>query len=581
MKNLILSSLDKFDADDDRNIPLGPWCFREFKERESLWTNKKFEKIFPSSQELERDSNYIISFSKKLIKEYSRLLNQLHGRNYSEEYWSILLTPWIIRSLEIFFIRYKTLTRFDGLDLSVSIHKKKKITSKNSRDFFNFLLSEHGQLFSYSLLIDFLKPKKFKIKYLDEYSDGFIKDTVDTKKHHKVNDFRREIKQIINILIANLSGIFIDGIKGLGLLDGIQIGIRSRVQSESDLKLPMPKNKSNKTKTFSSKYHEFEEFIEITLFDLIPESFKSSFNRHESLSRFKLFLLNKKHSIFLIGAILGGIESQRFFVAQFKEERKGRILISQHGGLSYGIAKTFPAMAAIEYQHADYFLSWGWKKHSAYEVNAIPMPSPLLSKNINKRKSKTNEIILVGTQVRLTNDKLASRIQSEEAQRYRIEKINFINALNDKKDLVYRSYFSEVDSYPEREFLKEKYPEIKFLDENFNKRLLKAKCVIIDHPGTTFDISISAEIPTLLFWNRSHWPLTDEGYEVFEILEEAKIFHQNASDAAEFLNSISGSINDWWDSNKTRDSISLYKNHYAMISEEWRDEWAKLIKALQ
>ena len=59
--------------------------------------------------------------------------------------------------------------------------RKKKITSKNSRDFFNFLLSEHGQLFSYSLLIDFLKPKKFKIKYLDRYSDGFIKDTVDTK----------------------------------------------------------------------------------------------------------------------------------------------------------------------------------------------------------------------------------------------------------------------------------------------------------------------------------------------------------------------------------------------------------------
>ena len=84
-------------------------------------------------------------------------------------------------------------------------------------------MSEHGQLFSYSLLIDFLKPKKFKIKYLDEYSDGFIKDTVDTKKHHKVNDLRREIKQIMNILIANLSGIFIDGIKGLGLLDGILI----------------------------------------------------------------------------------------------------------------------------------------------------------------------------------------------------------------------------------------------------------------------------------------------------------------------------------------------------------------------
>ena len=100
------------------------------------------------------------------------------------------------------------------------------------------------------------------------------------------------------------------------------------------------------------------------------------------------------------------------------------------------------------------FSSWGWKNIQPMKSMQYLCLSPLLSKIIDKRKSKTNEIILVGTQVRLTNDKLASRIQSEEAQRYRIEKINFINALNDKKDLVYRSYFSEVDITQKENFLK-------------------------------------------------------------------------------------------------------------------------------
>ena len=67
--------------------------------------------------------------------------------------------------------------------------------------------------------------------------------------------------------------------------------------------------------------------------------------------------------------------------------------------------------------------SLGVGKHSAYEVNAIPMSSPLLSKIIDKRKSKTNEIILVGTQVRLTNDKLASRIQSEKRKDIELRKL--------------------------------------------------------------------------------------------------------------------------------------------------------------
>ena len=105
MKNLILSSLNEFDVDDENNIPLGPWCFRESKEREYLWEDKKFEKIFCNSQELKSDGDYIIGFSNKLTKDYSKKLNQIHGRNYSDEYWSILITPWIIRSLEIFFIR--------------------------------------------------------------------------------------------------------------------------------------------------------------------------------------------------------------------------------------------------------------------------------------------------------------------------------------------------------------------------------------------------------------------------------------------------------------------------------------------
>ena len=106
---------------------------------------------------------------------------------------------------------------------------------------------------------------------------------------------------------------------------------------------------------------------------------------------------------------------------------------------------------------------------------------------------------------------------------------------------------------------------------------MNAKCVIIDHPGTTFDISISAQIPTLLFWEKSHWPLTDEGYEVFKNLEKAKIYHQSGSDAAKFLNSISGNIDDWWNSSETKSSIDLYQSHYAMISETWKAEWSNLI----
>ena len=119
------------------------------------------------------------------------------------------------------------------------------------------------------------------------------------------------------------------------------------------------------------------------------------------------------------------------------------------------------------------------------------------------------------------------------------------------------------------------------LENDFDQKLLSARCVIIDHPGTTFDISISANIPSILFWDRKSWLFTEDGEDILDILQKARVFHPDGKSAADFIDSISDEIEDWWNSNETRDSISLYRNHYAMISEEWRDVWAKLIKELQ
>ena len=74
-------------------------------------------------------------------------------------------------------------------------------------------------------------------------------------------------------------------------------------------------------------------------------------------------------------------------------------------------------------------------------------------------------------------------------------------------NLFYRPYSSEIDSYPEKSFLKMKVPKIRFIEKNFEERLLKAKCLIVDHPGTTFDIAIAANIPTLLFTKSRGPPL--------------------------------------------------------------------------
>ena len=87
--------------------------------------------------------------------------------------------PWIIRSLEIFFIRFKQIKKFSDNEYLVSIYKNKHQNKfVNSRDFYNFLLEDHGQHYSYSLIIDFLKPEKFILDYIPELeqSDDIVSE---------------------------------------------------------------------------------------------------------------------------------------------------------------------------------------------------------------------------------------------------------------------------------------------------------------------------------------------------------------------------------------------------------------------
>ena len=70
--------------------------------------------------------------------------------------------------------------------------------------------------------------------------------------------------------------------------------------------------------------------------------------------------------------------------------------------------------------------------------------------------------------------------------------------------------------------------------------------MIIDHHGTTFDISISANIPSILFWDKHSWLFTKDGERILDILQKAKVFHPNGESAADFINSSSENIEDWW-----------------------------------
>ena len=583
MNRLILTNLNKFDIKQINIVLLGPWCLRDLKEKEKYWDQIIFQPVFDNAAEIDEASNYILALSEHLIEDYSSRLNQLHQRRYSNQYWSILLMPWIIRSLELFFVRYLHLKRYSNNEFRVSIFKDKAApVFGQSREFYNYLLTSHGNHLSYTLLIDHLKPKNLTINH--DLENERVPITEDRKKINSPKNpqvILRKIQQAIRLLISKLTGVYIEGIKGINLLDHLAIGIKSNFFKKTKMQLPIDNSVQNNNEIlseFQSQHIEFENFIHESLFKLIPTNFTDHFAFNESKANNRIKSLNLRNKT-LITTGMGGIDEHRFLLGGFKEIG-GKLAFSQHGGWSYGMRKSFPTMAAIEYKCADYFLSWGWTSHADYKVNAVPLPSPLLSKKTKSKKVDKN-IIFVGSQIRLTNDRIHSIIQTEQCQEYRREKTQFIDSLNDEnlKNLLYRPYFSEVDSFPERNFLHSHFPKLNFLETNFDRKLMGAKCVVVDAPGTTINITLSADIPTILFWNTNYWTMEPDLEEICTKFMELKILHPNGKSAAKFLNSISGNIRSWWHSKEVVQIIDEYQAKYSMQSKNWKDAWIEFVVA--
>ena len=56
-------------------------------------------------------------------------------------------------------------------------------------------------------------------------------------------------------------------------------------------------------------------------------------------------------------------------------------------------------------------------------------------------------------------------------------------------------------------FFEKQIPDLKIINSDFHKRILNCYLLIIDHPGTTLNIAMAANIPTILFWDKNHFPL--------------------------------------------------------------------------
>ena len=104
MKTIFFENSKKFKK--DKHIYFADWCLEDPK----TLNNKSIFNISKNiisnhhrnrQKKLDKDYKFLKKTQKKIFKFLVNNLNKYHNTNYSENYWKIIILPWLINILNI------------------------------------------------------------------------------------------------------------------------------------------------------------------------------------------------------------------------------------------------------------------------------------------------------------------------------------------------------------------------------------------------------------------------------------------------------------------------------------------------
>ena len=562
MRTILLSRAGT-DFDSAAQIPIGPWCFVGAEEVYSQWEDLPFTDIFVEQNKL-AVANMTYRLSSFMVSKLVTQLNQRHNRNFSPMFWRFILMPWISWVVDLTWRTWLYTQAFidNHPDESFSFPVYSADIHWDFRSYQDFYVRGFcGEAFSawlFSQIFDRLAPETWRRGPQPFVTPVAQIDDSELLKVRRWDALRR--------LLLPRNFTHVAGIRYEKLIFGPLIRMFPR-------RAATPLNPDNgdyqPEQEFPGDYLDVLSWISEVM---MPRYLDKDFDAMAEKAFSKRFVPGR----LLVGASDQSNIPERFQTAAAIEHGE-RIVISQHGGGS-GIFAIAAYAARMEYkQHA--FFSWGWKAHADCQGNFRPLASPLLSKLRDRHKETEKTLILVGTRMTMDIPRILATPESVEWIEYRREKIKFIEGLKqDPKDhFQYRPYKRAAISLEDEAYVRRHVANLKILDGDLHKALLRGRLLVIDHPTTTLNVAMAANIPTIAFWHDSAWPICDQAKPVIDALRNCGVLFEDASDAAVQANRVWDDATAWWHSSDVQAARKDFCDQYALTSRTWQWDWLKAL----
>lgn len=504
------------------------------------------------------------------------LLNSAFGVSFAPSYWKVVLLPWLVNFVQIFYDRYLRLcvVRKDFPQAVIEIPKIELLGPlyTMSSDVWRQSYKHVPNIKLYSFLIKSMGLNS-KVKYLDINLD----EPLQTNISLGLKQALRRLYKSINFHSGD--NLFLwynekpgDILKLSRELGGFQWGVPF-IKEEGFCRKTLDRNKIR----FNSTVGEFEEILNKIMPLAFPVSLFEEFQarRNEVVS----FLNRKRIRTIFTSEFLYLNDTEKILLGEIKE-RGGRIIGRQHGGAGYGCS-LIVLQERIERTISNYFITWGWDDGDFCPTVALPILH--LSKMVDAHTKRNNKILFIGSQPPMYMYNYQDYWMPEFINsKYFNMKDIFLKNLNEfaRREILYKPYLAEY-GWNEKERIREMFPQVCFFESgSATKGMKNCSLVVIDHPSTSFLEALLMNVPTVIYWDITQHRLREEAKKYFQLLKEEGILYHDPIEAAAKVNEIASNPDIWWKSSIVQIARQKFCRRYAWADSNWKEIWSSTFRPI-
>jgi putative transferase (TIGR04331 family) len=561
-----------------KTIFLGDWCLIFNKFDKDKYPNHIVNYYhWDDKEKFVRDIGYLDNLYETKLEEMSNVMNKIHNEIHDKSYWRIVIGPWLKSFIDVIFDRYESIHLINS-EFKIDNTYCFKATylewiPKDFNEYWNLIKFDEWNHLIYSEII----------KYL-----GIPFNEIDMPLPRKLVSKRKNIlKKIFNYINNYYNKILPNKFNNNFIVSGyfkpLQLikfhlflkQIPQFLNYELEIKRTKTFEKDVRSKIILNNNNKFE----VLLNDLIRKQIPTSYVENYKLIKKKADRFFPKYpKVILTSNAYDSNEAFKFWVASKKESLNTKYIINQHGG-NFGICY-YSQTERHQIVTSDLFTTWGWMSSTNEKIK--PMPSYKLKQFKYKKTNKSSSIqLLIASYPKHFYTLIDQPNASQNIEYFKGIESLLNNLENNVRGKIKIRIHQDVYGWK----IKERFHKLGFKDKledssliSFKKSTNNSSISICTFNSTTFLETLSANVPTLIFFSSDRYLLRDDAKPLFEKLKDVKIFFETPEELAEHLNNIHLDIDKWWGKPKVQKVKNEFCYHFARTSNEWTKVWVNLFK---